>query len=549
MSESINCPSWLVRLPEWNRKVLRRNLPASTSEHELHSVVMQSKPPTIATTTGKKSLSLLYSKLKHLPSDVKLATVNVPPPVLYPYTTIRCSLSSQAHARQLISAELTTMAPIKEQWAAALRNSKASAQAHAEFILGNGGGDDAAECGAKSLQPSGRKFSPSLSYETYTTTTTTTTTTTASPPKRSRASGLMSPRLRRLRTQQKSSGSTGSTGSTGSSGSSRSGRSGGSGHRSYPTTTTTNSSSSTTTTDSSLSVTSTSVIDCSKPHFERPAERVRKKVEAYREKQMTVAAAQSPTGRNGEGSGGSGGGRRGRHRGSVSSALANQRSPSPMTTFMASNSKAIGQQQNHHRKRTSSKRTSSKRTSTVAERCSSAKVRYLKHWRQKMIDRVRTRAFWIFFVVVLANKNHQMFLHYQNLTYVNFFHGLFFFFFYFFIFYFLFLFFTKQGDLNSAAAWDKRLNEKRISQLIIAVIIGSRTSVMIKRIIDIKKKQKKQQFQQVINPKEHAAVIIQSWWRWTPKKCTSKTLLLIFLFISLNLTRNYDWFIFLYCMY
>ena len=260
---------------------------------------------------------------------------------------------------------------------------------------------------------------------------------------------------------------------------------------------------------------------------------------------MTVAAAQSPTGRNGEGSGGSGGGGRGRHRGSISSALANQRSSSPMTTFLASNSKAIGQQQNHHRKRTSSKRTSSKRTSTVAERCSSAKVRYLKHWRQKMIDRVRTRAFWIYFFVVLGKqKPSNVSPLSKSYIYVNFFHGLFFFFFY-----FLFLFFTKQGDLNSAAAWDKRLNEKRISQLIIAVIIGSRTSVMIKRIIDLQK-QKKQQFQQVINPKEHAAVIIQSWWRWTPKKCTSKTLLLIFLFLFfLNLTINYDWFIFLYCMY
>ena len=361
---SINCPSWLVRLPEWNRKVLRRKLPASTSErelHEFHSIAIQSKP-TIATTTGKKSLSLLYSKLKHLPSDVKLATVDVPPPVLNPYTTIRCSLSSQSHARQLISTELTTMAPIKEQWAAALRNSYTSAQAHAEFILGNGGSDDTGECGAKSLQRSGGRSSPPLSYETYATT--------ASPPKKSRTSGRMSPR--RLRTRQKSSGS---------------------GHRSYPTKTT--SSSPTTTTDSSLSVTSTSVIDCPKPHFVRPAERVRKKVEEYREMQMTVAAAaQSPTGHNGGGSSGSGGsgggrgGRGGRHRGSISSALANQRSPSPMTTSMASNSKAIGQQQNHHRKRTSLKR-----TSTVAERCSSAKVRYLKHWRQKMIDRVRTREF------------------------------------------------------------------------------------------------------------------------------------------------------------
>ena len=133
MDQQMNCPPWLDRLPGWSKNCDNiHNMQLHHIQEKHHHLQQISSP----TNNSSNALNRLYANLHHLPTDIKLATVEVPPPSnIHRYTTLRTSISEQSQANQYLSTELTSLPPEKEQYAQVLRHAIEAAQAHAAHLL------------------------------------------------------------------------------------------------------------------------------------------------------------------------------------------------------------------------------------------------------------------------------------------------------------------------------------------------------------------------------------------------------------------------------
>ena len=134
MDQQMNCPPWLDRLPGWSKNCDDiHNMQLHHIQEKHHHLQQISSP----TNNSSNALNRLYANLHHLPTDIKLSTVEVPPPSnIHRYTTLRTSISEQSQANQYLSTELTSLPPEKEQYAQVLRHAIAAAHAHAAHLLG-----------------------------------------------------------------------------------------------------------------------------------------------------------------------------------------------------------------------------------------------------------------------------------------------------------------------------------------------------------------------------------------------------------------------------
>ena len=143
--DQIACPFWLKRLPKWSHNADARQMQDVADDIERktfavsnvikhHGPSHHNKLRTTKESTSK--LRHLYSSLKHLPSDIELGTVKVPPPVLDRYSSITCSRTAQSKASTLLSPKLTSNTPLKEQYAAILRASNVAVREHTAKLFG-----------------------------------------------------------------------------------------------------------------------------------------------------------------------------------------------------------------------------------------------------------------------------------------------------------------------------------------------------------------------------------------------------------------------------